>query len=528
MATKYWTNRFEKLKIDEMNRVDTTISDLEDVYAYSLQRLQVDIDHWYHRYASDNNLALSDARKQLDARELKDFKLTLKQYEKLAQQKDLSKEHIKMLQNASIRVRLDRAQQLYIQVLQHTALLANNEQEILTKALSDAYESSAYKIAYETQLMTSKYKDVPLLNKTAVEQAIYKPWTNDGKEFSSRIWDNRQNLVDTLQSEITRSLIIGEGSGKLADRIAKRYNVSFNNARRLAETETAHVQELASKEQYENNGIEQYEILATLDNRTSSTCRHLDGKIVDMKDYKAGVTAPPFHCYCRTTTIPYIKGITDSKEDTRAYRDEYGKTAYTDETLSYDEWYNKYVKGENNNSDNKKFADFNSALQSVYNQALEYGHKTGNEGLFWINKDGSEAFKSLTGTSNQVVFTPELMDFLNHANDGTLQCVHNHPGSSSFSPQDLNVMCKYSSIDTMYVIAHDGTEYTCSVNGGIRGEWTDIFNSYEDYRVELHNKYMEMYNNGATQQETWKEHSNEIIEKIAEKYKWKYTRKLPK
>lgn len=121
---------------------------------------------------------------------------------------------------------------------------------------------------------------------------------------------------------------------------------------------------------------------------------------------------------------------------------------------------------------------------------MEYGHKTGNEGLFWINKDGSEAFKSLTGSSNQVVFTPELMDFLNHANDGT--------------------------------------EYTCSVNGGIRPEWTDIFNSYEDYNAELHNKYMEMYNNGATQQETWKEHSNEIIEKIAEKYKWKYTRKLPK
>lgn len=345
MATEYWTKRFEKIKQDEMARLDPTMADVEDVYAYSLQRLQADIEHWYQRYAEYNHLSLADARKQLDKRELKDFKLTLKQYEKLAQQKDLPKEHVKMLQNASTRVRLDRAQQLYIQVLQHTALLANNEQEILTKALADAYKSSTYKIAYETQLMTSKYKDVPLLNKTAVEQAISKPWTNDGKEFSSRIWNNRQNLVDTLQSEITRSLIIGEGSGKLADRIAKRYNVSFNNARRLAETETAHVQELASKEQYENNGIEQYEILATLDNRTSSTCRHLDGKIVDMKDYKAGVTAPPFHCYCRTTTIPYIKGITDSKEDSRAYRDEDGKTAYTDETLSYDEWYNKYVKG---------------------------------------------------------------------------------------------------------------------------------------------------------------------------------------
>ena len=212
----------------------------------------------------------------------------------------------------------------------------------MSKLLADVYFSSTYKTAYEAQSMMSKYKNVPLLSDKAVTYAISKPWTSDGKEFSSRIWDNRDDLVNTLQREITRSLLLQEGTGKLADRIAKRYNVSFNNARRLAETETAYIQEKASFEQYKELDLEQYQILATLDNRTSSTCRHLDGKIVDMKDYKVGITAPPFHCHCRTTTIPYIKGITDV-DDTRASRDENGKTKYVP-NMTYDDWYSTYVK----------------------------------------------------------------------------------------------------------------------------------------------------------------------------------------
>ncbi len=58
---------------------------------------------------------------------------------------------------------------------------------------------------------------------------------------------------------------------------------------------------------------------------------------------------PPFHCYCRSTTIPYIDGITDGADDTRAARDPVtGKTVFVEGDLNYEEWHNKYVvKGEN-------------------------------------------------------------------------------------------------------------------------------------------------------------------------------------
>lgn len=57
---------------------------------------------------------------------------------------------------------------------------------------------------------------------------------------------------------------------------------------------------------------------------------------------------PPFHCYCRSTTVPYIEGITDYEEgDTRAARNpETGKTEYVKGNLTYPEWKKQYVISE--------------------------------------------------------------------------------------------------------------------------------------------------------------------------------------
>lgn len=43
--------------------------------------------------------------------------------------------------------------------------------------------------------------------------------------------------------------------------------------------------------------------------RTSKHCRHMDGKHFPLSDYKVNVTAPPFHCRCRTCTCPYLDGV---------------------------------------------------------------------------------------------------------------------------------------------------------------------------------------------------------------------------
>ena len=90
--------------------------------------------------------------------------------------------------------------------------------------------------------------------------------------------------------------------------------------------------------------VAKYELIATLDSRTSPICRDMDGKVFDRADAKPGVTMPPFHCYCRTTTAPYIEGITDDDDSTRAARDpDTGKTVQVPGKMKYTDWMAVYV-----------------------------------------------------------------------------------------------------------------------------------------------------------------------------------------
>ena len=335
----YWQRRFERLEQREMDKADQAMAELKKVYEYTLRQLRDEVIEWYNRYADENGLSLADARKQLDARELKAFKLTLKEYEKLAKQQDLSDEYIKMLDQASIRARLSRSQMLYIKTANYVEQLAKEQEINLTELLKDVYEDSYYRAAYETQSMQGVYDTFAKVPNASIEKAISRPWAEDGKDFSERIWDNKTKLLNTLQSEITRTLIAAEGTTLLAGRIANRFNVSFSNARRLAETETAYVQETARMNTWQKLHVAKYELIATLDSRTSPICREMDGKVFNRTDAKPGVTMPPFHCYCRTTTAPYIEGITDDDDSTRAARDpETGKTVQVSGKMTYPDW----------------------------------------------------------------------------------------------------------------------------------------------------------------------------------------------
>lgn len=341
----YWETRFERLKRQQMGKAEAVTTDMRQEYIRALTALRKEILDWYYRYAAENGMSLADARRELNARELKAFRLTLKGYIELAKKKNLPPEYIKMLDKASIRARLDRSQELYIKTAWYVEELAKLQNLNIRNLLSNVYEDSVYKTAYETQKLRGEYSTFREVAKRDIETAISKPWATDGKDFSTRIWENKAQLINTLQTEMTRSFMIGEGAAPLINRIQKRFNVSFSNARRLVETETAYVQEKGMLDTYEALDVEQYQILAVLDMKTSDICRHLDKKVFDKKDAKPGITAPPFHCYCRSTTTPYIDGITDGTGDTKAARDPVtGKTIFVESDLSYEEWYNKYVK----------------------------------------------------------------------------------------------------------------------------------------------------------------------------------------
>jgi SPP1 gp7 family putative phage head morphogenesis protein len=108
-------------------------------------------------------------------------------------------------------------------------------------------------------------------------------------------------------------------------------------ANRLIRTESAYVSGQAVGAVYDECGVEEYEFIATLDNRTSQKCAGLDGQIFKKADAEVGVNWPPLHPMCRSSTVSVIDGkVTDGLK--RAARDKNGKTVKVPRSMKYQQW----------------------------------------------------------------------------------------------------------------------------------------------------------------------------------------------
>ena len=174
-----------------------------------------------------------------------------------------------------------------------------------------------------------------------VGDIIKNPWALDGKNFSDRIWSDKEKLINTLHTEMTQGFIRGDSLEDITKRITAKMNVSKSNVKRLVRTESAAYRSKAQLKAFQDLEVEKYQILATLDNRTSDICQDMDLKVFDLKNYEIGTTAPPFHVNCRSVTIPYFD---DEEEGERAARDpETGKTIYVSDKMTYKEWKQKFL-----------------------------------------------------------------------------------------------------------------------------------------------------------------------------------------
>lgn len=540
-SLEYWKKRYEEEMERVMHQADGPKKDLRKYADTVIRRLEKDINDWYQRYANENGMSLADAKKQLDARELKAFNMDLEEYRAIAERDELSEEHKKMLKQASARQQLDRVQELYINTVQELESWAKYQDSTISDLLSNVYESSNYRTAWMTQSMKGEYGKYGQVDHRTIQRIIDSPWTPDGKNFSARIWDNRKQLATSLQNDFIQALIAGDGTATMSEAIAKRMNTSYNNANRLVETELARVHSQAFMDCMDELDIDAVEILATLDGKTSPICRRMDGKYVRCKDAKPGVTIPPFHCHCRSTTVPYIPAVYGSE---RAARDpKTGKTVFVDGELDYGEWKKRYIsesriddrgkdtppnEGKTSPVHVKQMGSYEAGIENAYQKALSHGKRTGIEGLFWRDKKGNVAYPDLSGDSSSVVFPPELVRFLEKRPAKSVDCVHNHPRSSSFSSDDLIVMRNFESIDKMLVIGHNGIKYKISIGTGERPYRAEIRAIYEQIKWEYKGFYERMTAAGFSEQAIWQAISHKITTRMAEKYGWEYERTKPK
>ena len=340
MSNNYWTKRFEEEEKQRNISNKAYAKEIEKQYKIAENKIKNDIEKWYIRIADNNQISLADAKKLLTKDELKEFKWNLAEYTQKAKSGAWKKE----LENASARVHIQRLEALQLQVKNSIETLRNKENEMLENYLIKNYEDTYYHSLYEISKGLNLKTSFATLDKNKINQVITKPWLKDGKNFSDRIWQDKEQLINTLRTKITQSFITGSTLDEAVEDISKFVSDKIKNkeyvARRLLETESAAYASKAQIEAFKSIDIEKYEIVATLDLHTSEICQEMDGKVFKLSDQEVGVTVPPFHTHCRTVIAPYF-----DDESTRASRDENGEYKEV-KYMNYKEWKDQYIKKE--------------------------------------------------------------------------------------------------------------------------------------------------------------------------------------
>ena len=117
-----------------------------------------------------------------------------------------------------------------------------------------------------------------------------------GKHFSSRIWDNEQEVAKKLTKQCQDFLKGKINVNQISKQIKDTYNTSAYNAKRLATTEISRCHASAFDRFCDETGVKKVKYNARRCN-TCSECMSYDGKIFDFKNKPELPRHPMCQCY---------------------------------------------------------------------------------------------------------------------------------------------------------------------------------------------------------------------------------------
>lgn len=291
-SKQYWENRMIQLFNSQDKQNDKLTKRMAKEYQRTGANIDKEIASYYARYAKN------------DVLEYRKLVVSLSKSERDLLYKNVSAFTQKYPQHADLMpvresiYKLNRLEGLQLSVRQNMLELGVIEQREFDKVLAEAYERGYLSSMKGLENPTAFFK----VDKLVIQQTLNEGWIN-GDNYSDRIWNNKEKLINTLNTEIRDGLIRGSSYKKMTDIVSNRTGVGVYETKRLIFTESAFVLNEANAQAFMDAGILEYENTAVMDSRTSPTCRHMDGKRFKFSERVVGINAPPFHSWCRTTSF---------------------------------------------------------------------------------------------------------------------------------------------------------------------------------------------------------------------------------
>lgn len=231
-------------------------------------------------------------------------------------------------------------------------------------SLPESFAVSAVALAvYESKYMSKLYgKEIELSGEKILSQANKKPVV--GGQLFDEIWKNvadstRNKALYAVREGISNGLSTAEIVAAIKGKRVKQTNGTYeyvggivdqtkNQIEANVRTARNHVTQTAYQETFSVLGFDYVKDVATLDGRTSATCRARDGVIQNADKI---TFTPPYHFNCRTVQIGCdkdgkIDGLRPFVADTRSVKDipkdeRGGIIGQVNANVTYPEWFSK-------------------------------------------------------------------------------------------------------------------------------------------------------------------------------------------
>ena len=332
----YWIKRNEKTFLQgEKNALDFSKS-LKSNYNEAISKIEDEINIFYGKYATISQLDINEVKKLLNKTELKSFKQYINELMKYGKEHDFPKPYTNQLKLLSLKSRISRLEELKVKMQFQVEKLNNNITSQTKNFLETEYKEGYYKTIFNVQQFLHFSSSFTNLNIKAIEKAVATKYMTEN--YSQVLWRNKNSLLNILNQQIPQGIILGQNPNKVASIASKKLETNYKSTVRLIRTEYNLILNDASAQGYKECGIDKYQLLATLDSRTSYICQEMDGKIFEVSKKEVGINYPPFHPNCRTTTIPYFEPDEYDIDIERIAKDNKGKNYYVPGNLTYKQW----------------------------------------------------------------------------------------------------------------------------------------------------------------------------------------------
>lgn len=293
---QYWRKREQQQREANLLQDKQTEAEIKRIYSEMDAWATNQINAFYGKYADAEGITLAEAKKRVSKADISQYEALAKQYVKDKDFSDKANAEMK-LYNATMRI--NRLELLKAEIGLGLVDGANRLDKLADKTLTD-------------RALEELQRRSGILGTTITEQDTLKRAKNIANAsfynatYSDRVWAHMDSLADEIAVQLNQGLIAGISAQEMARRI--RHNAidqSQKNAERLVLTELSRVMTDVAKDNYLENGYEQYEYLAVNPNACPE-CLKLDGLVFFTKDMEPGLNAPPMHPRCHCSTTPYV------------------------------------------------------------------------------------------------------------------------------------------------------------------------------------------------------------------------------